>query len=172
MRDRQIDSSDRMLPPMRNIIVRLFVIALLWWALTEGDTYNLWFGVFVVIVATLASLFLQPVTGFRPWYLGGVLVFFVRESISGGVDVARRAFAPAMPINPGFTEVVLRLPEGPQRVFLTNLLNITPGTVSVELLPESLRIHMLDTDMPIEEKVREMEQLMAKLFSLRLGPLP
>ena len=120
----------------------------------------------VVIVATLGSLALQPVTGFRPWYLGAVLVFFVRESISGGIDVARRAFAPSMPINPGFTEVELRLPAGPARVFLANLLNITPGTVSVELLPGSLRIHMLDIDIPIEPKIREMEELMAKLFAL------
>lgn len=161
--------NDRTSPSMRNIVARLIVIALLWWALTEGDTYNLWFGVLVVLVATAGSLALQPVTGFRPWHLGSVVIFFVRESISGGIDVARRAFSPDMPINPGFTEVELRLPAGPARVFLANLLNITPGTVSVELLPESLRIHMLDTDMPVEEKIREMEALMAKLFTLQLN---
>lgn len=159
----------RTFPSMRNIVARVIVLSLLWWALTEGDTYNLWFGVLVVLVATVGSLALQPVTGFRPWHLGSVAIFFVRESISGGIDVARRAFSPDMPINPGFTEVKLRLPAGPARVFLANLLNITPGTVSVELLSESLRIHMLDTEMPVEEKIREMEALMAKLFTLQLN---
>lgn len=162
----------RRIPGVGNIVARFFALALLWWALTEGDTYNLWFGLVVVIMATVGSIALQPVTGFRPWYLASVGVFFVRESISGGIDVARRAFSPRMPIDPGFTEVTLRLPEGPARVFLANLLNITPGTVSVELLPGSLRIHMLDIEMPIEQKVREMEVLMGKLFALELAELP
>lgn len=158
----------RRIPPAGNILARVLALALLWWALTEGDTYNLWVGVVVIVLATAGSIALQPVTGFRPWHLGSVLVFFVRESISGGIDVARRAFSPDMPIEPGFTEVSLRLPQGPSRVFLANLLNITPGTVSVELGAESLRIHMLDTTMPIEDKIREMEDLMAKLFTLEL----
>lgn len=160
------------LPPVGNIVARLVIFAFLWWALTEGETYNLWFGVIVVIAATVVSIALQPATGFRPLYLGPVYVFFVRESIRGGIDVARRAFSPNMPIDPGFTEVTLRLPEGPARVFLTNLLNITPGTVSVELLPGSLRIHMLHTGTAIEEKVREMEDLMANLFDLDLPEIP
>ena len=165
MQNRQ---TNRPRPAFRHILSRLVFITFLWWALTEGDAYNLWFGALVVLVTTWASFALVPVTGFRPWHLGSVLIFFVRESISGGIDVARRAFSPSMPIRPGMTEVTLRLPEGSARVFLTNLLNITPGTVSVELLPESLRIHMLDKEMPVEEKVREIEQIMARLFSVRL----
>lgn len=158
-------------PSAGNILSRLIIFALLWWALTEGESYNLWFGVLVVIVATIGSVALQPVTRMRPWQLGGVIVFFIRESISGGIDVARRAFSPSMPIAPGFTEVEFRLPDGPARVFLANLLNITPGTVSVELQPHSLRIHMLDENMPVEGKVREMEELMAKLFAVDLGEI-
>lgn len=164
----QTSANKRSLPLAGTTLARVITIALLWWALSEGDTYNLWFAGIVIVAATLGSLALQPVTGFRPWHLGGVLVFFVRESISGGIDVARRAFSPSMPINPGFTEIDLRLPDGPSRVFLANLLNITPGTVSVELLPGSLRIHMLDVEMPLEPKIREMEQLMASLFSLQI----
>lgn len=172
METRRHDPGSGRLPPVGNIAARFVALSILWWALTEGDTYNLGVGLGVVLFATAGSIALQPVTGFRPWHLASVLVFFVRESISGGIDVARRAFTPDMPIAPGFTEVALRLPEGPARVYLANLLNITPGTVSVELLPGSLRIHMLDMEMPIEEKVREMEELMARLFALTLKELP
>lgn len=164
--------NERIRPTWRHVTSRFIIIAILWWALTEGDTYNLWVGVLVVIIATVGSLALQPVTGIRPWHIGGVLLFFVRESVSGGIDVARRAFSPKMPIDPGIIEIPLRLPEGPARVFLANLLNITPGTVSVELQPKSLRIHMLDVEMPVEEKIREMEELMARLFNVQLDEHP
>lgn len=158
--------------PLAAIISRLTTFAVLWWALTEGDTYNLWFGAAIVVLATGASLVLLPVTRMRPWHLLTLTPFFIRESVSGGVDVARRAFAPDMPVDPAIVEIPVRLPEGPSRVFLATLLNLTPGTVSVELLPGSLRIHLLNQVTPIEERIREIEKHAARLFGIDLDRLP
>jgi multicomponent Na+:H+ antiporter subunit E len=159
-------------PAPVTIVVRLLLFAALWWALTEGDTYNLWFGAVIIVLATAASLALVPPTRLRPWHLVGLMPWFVWMSISGVVDVARRAFAPAMPLDPGMVEVPLRLPDGPERVMMANIISLTPGTVSVELLPHALRIHLLDRGMPIEDRARDLEQRVARIFAIELGDEP
>lgn len=151
-----------------SVLTRLLVFGALWWALTEGDTYNWWLGAIMVLLATATSVVMLPPLPFRP--LGAIrfLPFFIRQSVKGGTDVARRAFNPALPLDPGFMEVALRLPEGPARVVLAITLSLLPGTVSVELRQDYLRIHALDRSMPIEQTVRAGEERMAAMFATRL----
>ncbi len=151
-----------------SIVVRLMLFGGLWWALTEGDPYNWWFGLIMVVVATLASSAMQPAVRWRPLGLLRFIPFFIRQSVLGGVDVARRAFSPEMPNDPGFVEFQVRLPVGPSRVLLANTMSLLPGTVSVELRDTSLRLHALDRSMPIERTLRTGEAHIAAIFGVEL----
>jgi multicomponent Na+:H+ antiporter subunit E len=151
-----------------SVVARFLLFGALWWSLTEGDLYNWWFGVLMAVLATLASSALLPPGRWRPLGLIRFVPFFVRQSVLGGVDVARRAFSPEMPFDPGFVEFPLRLPDGPSRVFLANTMSLLPGTVSVELRDGSLRLHALDRSMPIERTLRTGEAHIAAIFGVEL----
>lgn len=151
-----------------SIVARLIQFGVLWWALTEADRYNWWFGAFMVIFATLVSLAMLPPAPWDPVGIVRFVPFFVRHSILGGVDVARRAFSPDLPLDPGFIDIPLHLPDGPTRVMLANTLSLLPGTVSVELHPTHLRMHVLDRTMPIERTAWQAEERIAHIVGIEL----
>ena len=152
-------------------LVHAAFFAALWWALTGGGASSWLVGVPVVAAATAASHHLWPrETGW--WSPGATLrfaAFFLRESVRGGVDVARRAFAPSLPLDPAMVEVRCRLPQGPAEVFLVDVLSLLPGTLSVDLRGSVLTLHVLDRATPAEAELRVLEDLIAAMFGVPLG---
>jgi multicomponent Na+:H+ antiporter subunit E len=58
----------------------------------------------------------------------------------------------------------LRLPPGPARPFFAAVLSLLPGTLSIELLDDRVRIHALDDRLPVTETLRRLEDHVAALF--------
>lgn len=150
------------------------LLALLWLVLSGGSAGSWVFGVPAVLGATFASLALFPTS--EPWAwspsLRGVarfLVFFARESVAGGVDVALRALRPSRPLDPGFVDHDLRLPEGLPRVFMANITSLLPGTLSAELESRRLHVHTLNRDPGLLEKLQTLEERVAGLFGVALA---
>jgi multicomponent Na+:H+ antiporter subunit E len=56
------------------------------------------------------------------------------------------------------------------RVFFVNAINLQPGTVGVRIDGDRLRVHALDQSMPVEENLRDLEERVAGLFGVELGP--
>lgn len=153
-----------------SLVTRMVLMAALWWALTEGDLRGWYYGVLAIVAASFTSLMLIPPGSWR-WNmleLPRFGFFFLQQSILGGVDVARRALDPRLPVDPTFIEYPLRLSKEPARVFFSNTMSLLPGTVSVELWPNLLRLHVLDRNMPVLETLRELEERVARLFVLDL----
>ncbi len=154
---------------LRTWLLRLVLFALMWWILTDGAMDSWPIGVPVVLLATLVSVMLMPPLS---WSLRGILRFipyFLWYSIRGGVDVARRAMHPRMPISPGLVDYRFRLPPGLSRVFMANTVSLLPGTLSVELEEEILRIHVLDETGAIDEELNVLENRLADIFGLELA---
>lgn len=149
------------------------VFGALWWALTGGSVGSWLVGLPVVVLATLASqvLWTHRTGRWSPVALGRFAIFFLRESLRGGLDVARRAFAPSLPLRPGLVELRSRMPPGPVEVFLVNVLSLLPGTLSVDLRGSVLTLHVLDEQMPVEAETRALEAHVAAIFRLQLEPL-
>jgi multicomponent Na+:H+ antiporter subunit E len=152
------------------VVVRFAVMTLLWIVLAEGE-FRYW-GLIVVAVSggVLASLILVPSIGLG-WSIGGWLTFipfFVGQSVMGGVDVALRAIALTPRLDPGYVQFEFRLTEEPARVFVANTMSLMPGTLSVSLEGNQLRMHVLDTGMPATERAREVEAHAARMFRLEM----
>lgn len=133
--------------------------ALIWWVLTEGAGGWLLGGP-AVLVAVAASLALAPAgAGLRLSPLGLVryLAVFIARSVVAGLQVARLAFAPRPTLAPAQHLIVTTLPPGLPRVLLANTLTLQPGTLSVTLQGDRLRVHLLDDTQPIEADVRALE---------------
>lgn len=150
-------------------LLRGSALALVWWALAEGRSDGWGVGAVSVAAALAASLYLAPPGAGRlsPTGLLGFAGFFLLHSARGGLQVAARAFRPRMDLAPALVDVPVTLPEGLPRVLLVNTLNLLPGTVSVLLEGERLRLHVLDARLPIAGEVRRAEARIARLLGLR-----
>ena len=62
------------------------------------------------------------------------------------MDVTRRVLSPSLPINPGIVEVKTRLKSKYARMILANSITLTPGTLTVEIVDDSLFIHWIDVE--------------------------
>lgn len=150
------------------VVVAAFFAAV-WWVLTEGEPA--WgVGVPVVLIASVAAWGLRFPGRVRLSLAGAFrfVPYFVWQSLRGGVDVARRALDPRLPLDPALLVYRLRLPPGPARVFLADIVSLLPGTLSAELAGDRLRLHVLDRA-PAPAAVRALEARVADLFGLRLG---
>lgn len=146
--------------------VRSGLLLLLWWALTEGDLSGWRLALVVVLVATSLSLVqLPPPRQRMRWPAApGFLAFFLREMLLGGIDVARRALAPRLPISPGLISYDLSLRRQGARLFMTWTASLLPGTVSVELRPQELTLHVLDVRMLPRKTLARLEAKIARLL--------
>lgn len=158
-------------PRVLAIVGRVMVFAALWLILTGGDLSGLPLAVLAVFATTVVSLSMMPPrsVSWRPVGLAGFVAFFVRESIRGGLDVARRALDPRMPIDPGFVDYRMRVPEGGVRVLFVCCVSLLPGTLSARLQGDHLRIHVLFRPAPAESTIRKLETHIADAFGVELS---
>ncbi|HEX7838114.1 MAG TPA: Na+/H+ antiporter subunit E [Kofleriaceae bacterium] len=128
----------------RAIALRATVIAAGWWILGEGHA-SLGFGVPVVLAALLAS-FLAPSPRPPRFHVVALVRFalaFASGSVRGGLDVARRALAPRLPISPAVVEYTLHLPEGAARDLFLGTASLMPGSLCLDLDGSRLHVHVL-----------------------------
>ncbi len=156
---------------LRSAFLRMGVLSLLWWLLTEGEVDSWPVAVPVVGLAALASLKLLPPVTCSLWGLVCFVPFFLWRSVSGGVDVARRAVHPRLPLSPGLYRHVWRLPAGMPRVFMANVVSLLPGTLCVELGSDELGIHMLDERGDFQAELDELERRVAAVFGVSCNEL-
>lgn len=153
---------------MSRFILYASLLLLLWAALVGGSPAAPWFGIPLSLAGALVALKLLPAKG-RVWSLAGLIRFvpwFVRESLLGGADVARRALHPSLPLAPAVLAYSTSLPEGPARTFLAGLINLLPGTLSAEWRGKELKVHVLDEGLAVEGRLRLLERRVADLFGL------
>lgn len=150
-------------------LFRLILFSLVWWLLTDGATASWPVAVPVILIATLVSVRLMPALS---WSVPGMLLFvpyFLWHSMRGGVDVARRAMHPQLPISPVLFDYRFRLPPGLPRVFMANIVSLLPGTLSVEIDSEILRVHVLDEAGDTRQELALLENRLAAIFGLTLS---
>ena len=154
----------------RGALTRLLLFALLWWLLSGGAADSWYVGGVIVLLVTLLSVTLAPP---QPWSLGGVLrfiPFFIRQSIGGGVDVARRALSPAMPLRPAIIDYRLSLSLPRSRLFMAAVISLLPGTLCADLQQQRLRVHVLDRGYDVQRELAQLEYYVAAIFREEISP--
>lgn len=145
-------------------VKRALLFALIWWLLTEGQNDAWGMGVWLVLVGAILSLSMAPPVG---WSLFGMLrfiPFFIRYSLVGGVDVAKRAFTRRMALQPAIIEYPLTLTLPQSRLFMVGVISLLPGTLSVEVQDDKLWVHVLDQRNDIQGELEVLERRVASLF--------
>ena len=144
---------------------RLVGYAIIWWILTEGDVRSFAFGIPAMVAAALINPFAPG--GPRAWRLargGPFLAMFAWLSLRSAIDVAGRAIRPARPLEPGIVEHAWRLETSSARHFMANLINLMPGSLTIDPGGRVLVIHVLGAKQRTLAGVRLIEERVAGLF--------
>ena len=152
-----------------SIVLRLGMFLLVWGALSNGDISSWWFGVPAVLIALITSVALVPPTHLVWYECIKFVPFFLKNSLSGGIDVAWRAFHPRLPITPDLIEYSLKLPPGLSQIFFANIVSLLPGTLSAALDGNTLKVHVLDSQKDFISELEKVEQHVARIFGLSLN---
>lgn len=142
---------------------RLALLALLWWVITNGDPASWAWGLPAIL---LAAVLVPP----YHWHLRPLaLLWFVPQTLwlalSGGVKVAWLACQPRLSLN---TQVIhfrwQHLSDGPGRMFMASLINLIPGTLTLEIGAEHLQVHVLHLRPDTLDALHRLERRIARLY--------
>lgn len=130
-------------------------------------------GILVALAAASLGIALQPPRdgALRIGSLAMLLASFLRDSLVAGIDVARRAFSPAMPLRTGFVTFRVAAPPGDDRSLFTGLTSLMPGSVPAGVdASGDVIFHCLDTDQPVTEQLAAYEQRLADALGSPRAP--
>jgi multicomponent Na+:H+ antiporter subunit E len=146
-------------------LLRLLLFGGGWWIVAEGDLRSPVLAALIVLGATAASLALVPPgRPLSPIGVARLLPFFIRQSVVGGIDVLRRALDPRLPLRPRLRNLPVEVSGESARALVVSVTSLLPGSLSVDVGPRRLQVHVLDTDMPVAEVVSRLEQHAARVF--------
>lgn len=162
----------------RAVGLRFLACLALWAVITGGGLANLLPGIAAAGLATWCSMALRPAqpvaTRVRPLLVPAMLLRFFWGSLLAGFDVARRAFSPAMPLEPGLLAYGVRLPRGMPRNLFMSITSLMPGTLYVGTDDSGrLIFHCLDLGQPVAAQLAAEEaRLVAVLGIEHVGASP
>jgi multicomponent Na+:H+ antiporter subunit E len=138
------------------------------WLLIAGpDPADFAVGIVTAALAAWASLVLLPAGEGRLRLLPLVALAarLIGQSVVGGVDVARRAFARRVPLSPGFVTYRCTLAPGAARSAFATEMSLVPGTLPVDLAADgTLTVHCLDTTQPVAAAMAREEAMLRRVL--------
>jgi multicomponent Na+:H+ antiporter subunit E len=138
----------------------------LWWLLSNGSADSWTVGLPVVVAATLVgqSLMDRIPVSIRLQGLISFIVFFIYESIRGGIDVARRTLPPRMNIQPHFYYYQTHIQQPMARILFCNSISLLPGTLCVQMQGDQIEIHALSSNNEVEKELTKLENKVLAIF--------
>jgi multicomponent Na+:H+ antiporter subunit E len=154
---------------MRCLWFRVLAFLGLWLAISGVSSSDFAIGLAVAIFAAWVSVRLLPCADIR-FNLRACVEMALRlpfQVAVAGIDIARRAFHPDLPLRPGFVAYTSHLPDGVSRNIFTVLVSLQPGTVPIAADRNGdFRIHCLDDTLPVAAALEADEAQLSKAFGL------
>lgn len=141
-------------------------LAFLWWVLSDGEPASWLVGAPAVLFAVWAGRRIggRPDGTPSPIGLLRFLPFFVRESVRGGIDVARRVLGRRLRVSPGFFSYVTRLRGRQARLLFVGSVSLLPGTLAADIQDDRLQIHALDSGSDLCGELQRLETAVARVY--------
>lgn len=154
------------------LLFRLVLYSLIWWALTQGGAADSWIlGVPAILLALYIDVQLSGHSKIR-WSWRGLMAFmafFLKSSITSGLDVVRRTYHPRLPLAPAIFEYPLQLQSSAARNLFICTVSLLPGTLSTAIEGNTLVVHVLDIERPVRRELNIIENRVAAIFRSREG---
>jgi multicomponent Na+:H+ antiporter subunit E len=161
------------------MILRFLAYLAIWLVMVGTGFGDVLPGLAAAGLATWCSLALLPSRRgpgrVRPLRLLRLLLRFVWGSVLAGLDIARRAFSPALPLAPGWLVYSSRLPQDAPRNLFMSIASLMPGTMCTGTDDSgALIVHCLDVGQPVARQLADEEARLAAALGLppTAGPMP
>lgn len=153
---------------MRNVLVSVFLFV--FWVLLSGHftPLMLGFGVTSVLLVMWLLRRMDAVDG-EPGTLSpgiGLIAYgfwLGRCVIRSNIDMARRIWDPALPIQPAWTRLDVHVSTPLQKTLYANSITLTPGTLTTDVCDGHFMIHSLSKGCAAELRGGEMERRIRRL---------
>lgn len=151
---------------LRAVLFRLILFTLIWWGLSEGRIPYLLPPFLFVVMAAGGSMFCVPPGKWNirlravPEFIG----FFLVQTFLAGLDVAGRAFHTSLPLETGLISYSPTLSRQSAKIFFVWIVSLLPGTASISFEKNRMLIHVLDTELGHQERLKAIEKRVASLF--------
>lgn len=131
----------------RAFAFRSLFFALLWLVLTGGTASSWAYGAMAAASAGALSLGLYPADrqGVQIWRAALFPPALLVRGFLGGLDVARRAIDPRLPIEPGWVRFPLGSRNDEVNALLGGVISILPGTLSAGPQDCRMDVHVLNS---------------------------
>jgi multicomponent Na+:H+ antiporter subunit E len=149
----------------RIVLARAAMLFGLWMVIDQSvKPGNLVVGLLATVGATWVSLRLLPPINGRVKFLALLMLLprFLWQSLVAGLDVARRAFDPRLPLATGFIQYPVGLPRGSARNAFELISSLLPGSVPSDESETAIEYHCLDVAQPVIAQLAAEEAAYAK----------
>lgn len=155
-------------PPWHALLLRVALYSGLWWVITEGNGSVGLGVVLALLIALCAPLNVASWPKQLRWgRLPGFIGFVLKHSLLGALEVARLVLARHYQANTHTQYYRFRqLMHHPQQLLMANLVNLTPGTLTLRLHGDMLTLHILHHHPQIEDQLKMLESRIAALYGL------
>ncbi len=145
--------------------VRLSIFLSLWYMFCDKSIHSILAGLSASIVSTFLSVLLLP-QPLELWflYLPRFLIFFLKHSVIGSIDVARRACRKNIQIIPTVIEYSSNLSKDSALFVFVTVIGLLPGTICIRRADKQLLIHAIDGNADVAGELRQLENHIALLF--------
>ena len=156
-----------------NLFLFNILLAVMWAALWGSFTLTQLVGGFYVGFFTLWIA--QPLFGvpsgyfLRAWRIVRLILFFIYDLCVSSIRVAYDVLTPKDLSNPAILEMPLDVKSDIEILLVTNLISLTPGTLSLDVTPDrkTLIVHAMFADDPkavIDSLKSGMERMVKEVF--------
>ncbi len=128
------------------------------WLVLSGGVVSDWLFIFLLLTAVVAVSLVTVRPGewrFHPRAVLNFLPWFLQKAMRGGLDVAGRVLRPRLRIQPRIATIPIHGTEK-QRLLLAFMVSLLPGTASCAVGEDTLVVHCLDVEYPVEEETEEL----------------
>lgn len=150
-------------------LVRVLTFLGLWLVISGFSSSDLAIGLAAAVIAAWVGSRLLPSDAIR-LNLRACVQLALRlpfQIAVAGMDIARRALHPDLPLKPGFIEYTSHLPEGVSRNAFTVLVSMQPGSVPIAGHRRGdFMIHCLDETRPVGAALEADEARLSRAFGL------
>ena len=138
---------------LKAILIMFTVLMGIWMILNNSLQPEIWLA--GAVVSILLSVLLCGYCGvfqgvnLTPKALLYTIVYlfvFLYELLKANLDIAKRVLTPSLPINPGLIRAKTVLKSKMARLILANSITLTPGTLIVDFIDDTLYIHCVHLD--------------------------
>lgn len=159
-------------------VLRAGILGVLWAGFTSASMDYAVYGLVSVLACTLMSLWLIPPESptqiarwpRRVWFSGALCLWFLWQSVLGGVDVAVRSLRRPVRIDPTVVRASIDLPEGHARQLAMVLMNLMPGSMIQRTTDDGGATALVTTDQYSAARCASPQQVELHTLAPELDP--